>query len=126
MTIVKPGPRALMFLLTEASGQRSRDNKTIAAGSVVVSGQVCGDVTATGETKGLNVGASTGEQTATGISMYRYDATAGKVMGAFIVRDSEVKEEELVWPAGITGSQKLTAIGQLKALGIIIRPASYV
>jgi len=123
--IVKPGPRPLMFLLTEATGNRSRDNKTVAAGSVVVSGQVCGDVTATGATKPLNVGASTGEQVASSISCYRYDATTGAIMGAFITSDAELIEEELYWPVGITPTQKLAAVEQLRTRGIKIRPASF-
>lgn len=127
MTIVSPGPRPLMFLLTEARGQRSRGNRTIPSGSgVIVSGQVCSTLTSSGAAKPLAPAAADGTQNADSISMYRYDSTGAAVMGAFIERDAEVKEEELVWPAGITAPQKAAAIAALKAVGIIIRPASYV
>ena len=127
MTIVTSGPRPLMFLLTEANGQRSRANKTIPSGSgVVVSGQVCAIVTATGAVKPLAAGASDGTQTAACISMYTYDATSAAVMGAFIDADAEVIEEELVWPVGISGPQKLTAVADLRKAGIKILPASFV
>lgn len=127
MTIVTPGPRPLLFLLTEANGQRSRANKTIPSGAgIIVSGQVCATVTATGAVVPLAPAASDGSQNANCISMYKYNATSAAVMGAFIDNDAEVKEEELVWPVGISGPQKLAAVASLRAAGIKILAASYV
>jgi len=41
--------------------------------------------------------------------------------GVAIVRIAEVNAAELVWPAGITGGEQTTALGELAALNIIAR-----
>jgi hypothetical protein len=38
-----------------------------------------------------------------------------------IARHAICSDKGLVWPSGITGAQKNTALGQLKALGILVR-----
>lgn len=113
------------FILSE-SGHRSRDNLTIASGRTIRTGEVCAIVTATGSVVALNPAASDGSQNAAVLPVYGYDASAAAVMGAFVTTDAEVKEDGLIWPAGITGPQKAAAIAALAARGIKIRPRSYV
>lgn len=126
VNVLRGGLRPGAFILREASGSRSKDNLTLANGQVVQPGQICGIVTSGGQVKALNTAASTGEDDAAVIPIYAYDASSGAVMGAFITRDCEVIEDALIWPNGISAGDKATAIAQLAARGIIIRPRSFV
>ena len=78
-------------------------------------------VTASGKYKALDPAASDGSQTAAGVLYDAVDATAADAEGVAILRLAEVNAAELVWPAGITGGQKSTALGQLAAINIIAR-----
>ena len=49
------------------------------------------------------------------------DAAAADAEGVAIVRLAEVNAAELVWPAGITGPEQTTELGELAALNIIAR-----
>lgn len=51
------------------------------------------------------------------------DATAADTPGVVIARGAVVESVELLWPAGITDPQKVTALDELNALGIIARAA---
>ena len=124
--VLRGGPRAGDFILSEANNNRSRDNLTIASGNTVVMGEVCGIITVGGQVAPLDTAAADGSDEAAVISIYAYDASGAAVMGAFITRDAEVKEDGLVWPEGISAGDKTAAITQLAARGIIIRPRSYV
>lgn len=125
-TVLRGGVRPVSFLLREANGSRTRDNLTIASGNTVRPGEICGIVTATGEVAPLDAAAVDGSGEAAVIALYGYDATDAAVMGSFASRDCEVIEDALIWPDGISAGDKATAIAELAARGIIIRPRSYV
>lgn len=62
-----------------------------------------------------------GAQTAAGILYAAVDATDADTPCVVIVRDAEVNQHELLWPAGISDGNKASAIASLKAAGIILR-----
>lgn len=62
-----------------------------------------------------------GSQYAAGILVADVDATSADQACAVISRLAEVNSNELVWPGGISGPNKTTAIAQLTALGIVSR-----
>ena len=49
------------------------------------------------------------------------DASAADALGVIIARHAICADNALIWPEGITGPQKATAITQLKDLGILVR-----
>lgn len=127
-TVLRGKAREGDFILSEDENGLSRDNLTIATGAnlVIATGTVCGIVTASGNVKKLDTAASDGSDDAAVISIYTYDASAADVMGAFVSRNAQIKEDGLIWPAGISAADKKAAIAQLAARNIIIRPRSYV
>jgi hypothetical protein len=63
----------------------------------------------------------TGSEVAAGVAYGNYDATSADVAGVIVVRDAELNGNELTWPSDITAGEKLIAIAQLKALGLLVR-----
>ena len=119
--------RALSFLLSEASGRRSRSVGTIPAGTgKVAAGTVLGELTATAghfvpspdaETAGIE-----GAETAKAILAYGVDATSADVEVTIIDRDAEAKLGMLSYDASVNDQPKTDAkIAQLAALGIRAR-----
>lgn len=108
---------------TEGPNRYSRDEVTIASGSGEIEiGEVLGKVTATGKYKPLAPAASDGTQTAARISLQNADATAADASRVVVLsRHAEVVRQALIWPAGITDSQKATALAQLETAGIVAR-----
>lgn len=120
--ISEPLTRAAEFVVSEASGYRSREVGVAAsAGTDLLPGTVLGKVTASGKLVILAPGASDGSQAAVGILYGPARVTEGDKRVTLIVRDAEVNGLCLIWPSGITGGQQTTANGQLAALGIINR-----
>lgn len=109
------------FIVSEANGHQSRDTVTLTGGTKVLAGTVLGMVTASGKFEPLNLSASDGSQTPAGILYGTRDATSADVQAVAMTRNCEVNASELIWPAGITGSQITTEIAALKTLGIIAR-----
>lgn len=111
------------FLLSEAQGQRSRDNITIAGGTGIVSpGSVLGRVTATGKYVVSAAGASDGSQVPAAINFYGADASAADAEVSAIVRDAEVNGHCLVYHADRDQpAEKAAAHDALKSFGIIVR-----
>ncbi len=109
------------FLLSEAAGTRSRDNVTIAQGTIIEPGTVLGKISASGAYGPFDPAATDGREVPAGIALYGADAAAAAVETAAIVRSAEVKAEALVWPDGITDAQRLAALDALQTDGIITR-----
>ncbi len=65
----------------------------------------------------INPTATDGTQTAIGVIIS--DVNANK--GVIIARGAMLADHAVVWPANITEEQKVAAIKQLEARGIIIR-----
>ena len=102
----------------------SREVVTIASGQNLSIGTVLGKVTATGKYKQIDFDATDGSEKAAGILLQDVDASAADAEGVTLVRDSIVITTDLVWPDGATEAQKSQALSELKALGIITRPAA--
>lgn len=124
--VLTPGLRNGQFLLTPATKTRSLDNLIIKAGVKVQPGQVMAIETSSGKVVPLNTAGTGGADVAKVLPLYAYDATDEDVMGAFVTRDAELIGPELIWPEGMSGSDRLAAIEELKAEGLIVRPESYV
>lgn len=105
------------FILSEANGQRSRENGTLdtgdlAAGTVVqLSGSKLVAFT------GLLATDGTPDVAAAGILIGAADATSADQAVSYLARDAEVNVNLLTYPAGT----KTITVASLKALGIICR-----
>lgn len=109
------------WLKFEEDNLYSRDQVTVASGQNLKSGTVVGILTASGKVTQLNPAGTDGSEVAAGVLLGDVDASAGDRPGVIIARHALCSDKGLVWPAGITGAQKNTALGQLKALGILVR-----
>lgn len=69
----------------------------------------------------LTANVATGAQIASCVLFDSVDASGGDKPCVVMSRSCEVNGNELIWPAGITDPQKLAAIAQLAAVGIIVR-----
>ncbi|WP_054073906.1 head decoration protein [Comamonas testosteroni] len=121
MTTLTEGPRNAGYLISEANGTRSREVVTLAAGGVYPPGAVLAQVTASQKFVELDPAASDGSEKAVAVLYAGVDATDGDKPGVISARDTEVHEEALIFPAGITPQQTTTALAELRALGIVAR-----
>ena len=110
------------LLKYEAPNLYSRDRVTVASGQNLPLGTVVGIVTATAKFKQLDPSAEDGTQVAAGVLLQACDATLiDRDDGLVVARHSIVAHHALAWPDAITNAEKLTAIAQLKALGVLVR-----
>lgn len=116
MTVLTQGIQPGEFLLSEANGERSRENVTVTvAGAVALgSGTLLGKITATGKYIKYLDGASDGSQAVAAILLNPLAGVNGDYKCAVFVRDCEVIGSML------TGSDA-NGLADLKALGIIVR-----
>ena len=109
------------YIKTEGNGSISRAEVVFAQSGVIEPGTVLGQVTATKKYAVLDVAETDGSQVAVAVNYARIDATNGDVAGVISARDSELKKDQLIWPAGITEPQKAAAIAQLEVKHLIVR-----
>ena len=121
MPELSEGRYAGEFVVSECNGSISRETITVLSGETLEAGAVLGKVTVSGKYKALDPAASDGSEVAAGILYDAVDAAAADAEGVAIVRLAEVNAAELVWPAGITGPEQTTALGELAVLTIIPR-----
>ena len=122
MPAIQSSPTLGDLLKYEAPNLYSREQVTVLAGELLPIGAVLGQVTASGKVKELDPAAADGSETAVGVLIAPQDALSGdQTDGLMVSRHAIVADHALAWPAGITASQKVTAISQLKALGILVR-----
>lgn len=112
------------FILSEAAGQRSRENVTFEGGNTLLAGQVV-STHESGSDAGIYTPfdqdvATTDVAQGISINDVEENATSTQTI-AIIRRDAEVNGDELVWPDDITDNEKATAIAELATLGIIVR-----
>jgi len=119
MPVLQEGRYAGEFVVSEGNGKISCETITVLSGQILEAAAVLGKVTASGKYKVLDPAASDGSEVAAGILYDAVDASAAE--GVAVVRLAEVNAAELVWPAGITGGEQTTALGELAALSIIAR-----
>jgi Bacteriophage lambda head decoration protein D len=122
MTTVKTeGKHAAEFVLSEANGDRSRENANVGASQTIAVGAVLGKLTTGGNYVPLAPAASDGSQTPAGIALYPLVTAAGESGKiAVIARDAEVNGKLLGW-GGATAPQITAAIASLALAGIIVR-----
>jgi len=123
MTVFTEGRHAGEFLLTEAKGNRSRENIVVANGAgILAAGTVLGKVTASGNYIASAIGASDGSEVAAAILLREVDATSADVPVAAFVRDCEVNGNILTWHADRDQqAEQDAANAELAAAGIIVR-----
>lgn len=124
MTVFTETRHTAEFILSEANGQRSRANGTVASGEDLAAGTVVQDngsgklvaFTATKNTAGDLI------TEAAGILIGAVDATGGDVAAAYIARDAEVNLNLLTYPAETTsGGEKAATTASLAKLGVVTR-----
>ena len=122
MPVITEGLNLGDLLKYEAPNLYSRDQVTVGAGQNLPLGTVVGLVTATSKLKQIDPSATDGSQYAAGVLMQAVDATLiDREDGLMLARHAIVADHALAWPAAITAAEKLTAIAQLKSLGILVR-----
>lgn len=116
MTVITQGIQPLEFLISEASGMRSRDQATVtvAGGVALPSGTLLGKITASGKLVKYSDAAADGSQTAVGVLGTPLAGVNGDYQALIFARDCEV------FGAMLTGSDA-NGVADLKALGIIVR-----
>jgi hypothetical protein len=121
MPELQEGRYAGEFVVSEGNGKISRETITVVSGETLEAGAVLGKITASGKYKALDPAAVDGSEAAAAILYDAVDASVADAEGVAIARLAEVNAAELVWPDGITGGEKTTALGELAALNIISR-----
>lgn len=109
------------FIISEANGNRSRQNVTLTSGQDLEDGAVLGKVTSGGKYVEYDNNASDGSQAAAGILIGKGDATAGDLAVAIINCDAEVNGEELLWSDSSPDTHEAAGVVDLLALGIKVR-----
>lgn len=115
MTIKTEGFHAGEFLLSEATGTRSREEITLAAPAAVLpAGQVLGRVTVSGLYAAYDPAATDGREAAAAVLWAPVGISANPQRSVAIVRDAEVKR------ARLTGLDS-EAEELLAAFGVVVR-----
>ena len=113
------------LLKYEAPNLYSRDLATVASGQNLVLGTVVGRAPVTGKLSPIAPAAVDSSAEAVGVLAFSIDATAADRDDALLIaRHAIVASHALVWPAGITPTQKATAIAQLTARGVLVRTSA--
>ncbi|MBP1852126.1 head decoration protein [Rhizobium halophytocola] len=114
--------RTAHYIVSEASGYRSREQIVIASGSGKIdAGAVLGQVTATAKYVPFNPAGGDGSETARAVLYEGCDATSADVRCTVTARDTEIQADVLGWVDGTTDIQKTAALASLAALGIVAR-----
>lgn len=115
----------LEFLISEANGQRSREQVTLlAAQGDLVPGTVLAKVTATGKYVPYDDdanGTTAGVGIAAGILCYAAPNNAADQQVTIIARDAEIKSAALTWEASNDSTEKAAGLADLASIGIIAR-----
>ncbi len=105
------------YVASEAKGTRSRAVVTL-TGAVFTPGQVLGQITASSKYAPWDPSGEDGTETAAGICMDHYDASAEDVQGVIHDSDMEAVLPALTFPDTATQGEKDQAVADLLALGI--------
>lgn len=126
MTTFTENAHAAEFILSEANGQRSRENVTLRGGytgaGVIKAGTVLGKITSGGKYDPSPASGGDGSQTGVAILIYETDVTDGDVVVSIIRRDAEVNGGCLTYEATVNTDNEIAAKNvELAAVGIIVR-----
>jgi len=126
MTTFTESRHAAEFILSEAAGNRSRDNATLLSGQDLQAGTVLAlDVTTTPSSKvfkawdGSRDSDNTHDPYPTAILLNDADASSGNLAVAVIARDAEVNKNLLTYPT--QSEEEADMIRLLALVGIIVR-----
>ena len=109
------------YIIGETGCDLSR-NKVTVSGGVLAPGQVLGLHTARQEYRPLTPGTTDGLQVARVINYSHIDATTA--VDAVVTESlTAVRDEDLIWPDGISESEKATAISELALAFIKVKGA---
>jgi len=110
------------FIISEAAGNRSRDNVTLAAAVAadMVPGTVLGKITSGGKYAAYDQQASDGTEVAAAILLNWADSTGADQVVAVLNFDAEVNGDELTWLTG-SPADATAGIADLLTLGIKVR-----
>ena len=104
-----------------AKGNRSFEQNQLNDGDLAV-GTILGEISASpGEFLQVAPLAGDGTEVAAAVLFDNVDASGGAERATMYLRDCELMEDELVFPAGVTAPQKATIIAELLAIGIVLR-----
>lgn len=120
MTTLTEGRHAGEFILSEASGTRSRESVTIESGQDLGPGAVLGKK-ANGKYVAVDQAASDGSETAIAILIDACDATTGDKKAAIIARDAEVNGNCLDWGSQSAAEETTGAAELLAQSRIVVR-----
>lgn len=128
MTTLTEGRHAAEFILSEANGNRSRENVTLLGGSAgtgttLPAGRVLGKFTSSGKYTESPATGSDGSETGIAILIYPVtDLGDGDQEVAVIFRDAEVNGKLLTYDDSVNDdAKKATKNAELAAVGIIVR-----
>ncbi|WP_363798403.1 head decoration protein [Lysobacter firmicutimachus] len=109
------------LLKFEADNLYSRDRATVARQQALKLGQVVGRITASGQIAALDPAATDGREQAVGVAIApTLTADAPSPDGLIVARHAAVADHALAWPAAITSEQRMAAIEQLRARGVLV------
>lgn len=121
MTILVDGKHTAEFIVSEASGYRSRQEVTVTVPSGgLEAGTIVGKITATGKYVRHAAGASNGSETEAGILFAGFTET-GDTNATIIARDAEVVGSDLTYEDGADAAQITASNDALAAIGLIVR-----
>ena len=109
------------FIISEANGNRSRDNATLLSGQDLQAGAVIGKITSGGKWTAYDPSASDDSQTNLGILLSAVDASGGDAACVVVARDCEVNGDQLIYKDVSPAPVPATAAIRLAAVGIIVR-----
>jgi hypothetical protein len=114
------------FIVSEASGYRSRDDVTVTvpANTTYSAGTLLGKITASGKFVRHAAGAGDGSENEAGVLFETIVNATGSGVDSTAVnfaRDAEVNGHELTYEDGADSAQIIASDLALKALGIIVR-----
>lgn len=111
------------LLKYEAPNLYSRDEVIVAAGQSLALGAIVGRITATGEIVALDPTASDGREIVAGVLIEAIvTARTERRRSVIVSRHAIVFGGALAFPATLTSEQTATALAQLAALGVLVRP----
>jgi hypothetical protein len=122
MAVLTEGKYPGEFMFSEGNGRIARDVGTLISGQNLVAGSVLGKITASGKWTMVAPAAGDGSEVARAILFAAVDASGGDKPCVLITRIAEVNQAELNF-AALNGGQITTAIAQLAAQNILVRPA---
>ncbi|WP_366654442.1 head decoration protein [Fodinicurvata sp. EGI_FJ10296] len=120
-TPLSEGPRPLAFLVSEASGRRSRAVVTVEEGFDLEPGTVFGIRTVTGRAVPVDPAAEDGSQDPAGVLAYAARAARHAVKVTAITRDAELAAHALIWPDAVSAEDRDAMTDTLAARGLILR-----